>query len=151
MYAKETRKGSYMPKNLEKYIGVSLPLTYRSSWELTAFKFFDNNPNVTFWSSESIQIPYLKPMPGGTLKKATYYPDIYVEYVNRHGEYKKELLEIKPKKFTKPTRAKKVQTRLNESYALAVNQAKWRAAENWCALRGDVTFKILTEQSLFGG
>lgn len=149
MYAKGTRSGPYMPKNMDKYIGHEVPLTYRSSWELTAFRFFDNNPNVKFWSSESIQIPYMKPLPNGNMRPAIYYPDIYVEFVTKTGEYKKELLEIKPKKYTKRSRSKNVQTKLNENYALAVNQAKWEAAKRWCATRG-VEFKVLTEQSLFG-
>lgn len=151
MALRKARSGMYMPKNMEKYIGNAVPITYRSSWELTAFKFCDNNPNVIKWSYECIAIPYIKPLPNGNMKPATYYPDLYVEYITKTDEYRKELLEIKPKKQTVKSRSKKIETKLAENYAYVVNLAKWEAARRWCALRGDVAFKILTEKSIFGG
>lgn len=144
------REGFYTPDNLEKYIGEAVPLKYRSSWELTTFKFLDNNPNVILWSYESIQIRYMKPMPNGMARPATYFPDIYVEFVNKKGEYIKELIEIKPKKQTKKSRSKNLRTKMHEDYVLAVNTAKWTAAKRWCASKGDIVFKVFTETSVFG-
>ena len=39
-------------------------------------------------------------------------------------------------------------TYLNECRTYAVNQAKWRAAEEWCKDRL-LEFKIITEEDLF--
>lgn len=150
MSAIRGREGFFTPVNLDKYIGDAIPLKYRSSWELTTFKFLDNNPNVIKWSYESIQIRYMKPLGNGTMRPATYFPDIYVEFVNKNGEYKKELIEIKPKKQTKKSRSKNIRTKMFEDYTLAVNTAKWTAARRWCAAKGDVVFKVFTETSVFG-
>lgn len=149
MYAGTTRTGEFVPKNREKYIGKAETIIYRSSWELTALQFFDNNPNVVRWSYEDILIDYLKPLPNGNLKKAKYIPDAYVEYYNRKGELKKELLEIKPKKQTKRSRSRNVSQKMYENYVYAVNMAKWEAAERWCKRHG-IVFRIITEISIFG-
>lgn len=149
MYAGKTRTGEFVPRNPEKYVGAPKVIIYRSSWEQSALKFFDSNPNVVRWSYEDIKIPYLKPMPNGNMRMANYIPDVYVEFYNRHGELKKELLEIKPKKQTKRSRARNVQQKMYENYVYAVNMAKWEAAERWCMGRG-VTFRVITEVSIFG-
>jgi hypothetical protein len=149
MYSGKTRTGQFIPTNWEKYIGESQIIEYRSSWELKALQFFDNNPNVLRWSYENIHIPYIKPLPNGNMKRAIYIPDAYVEYVNRNKELKKELLEIKPKKQTVRSRTRNVTRKMNEDYVFAVNMAKWEAAERWCKHRG-ITFRIITEVSIFG-
>lgn len=149
MYSGNTKSGEFYPKNREKYIGKSEKIVFRSSWEQTALQFFDNNPNVVRWSYEDIKITYLKPLPNGNLKKATYTPDAYVEYINRSGELKKELLEIKPKKQTLRSRSRNVNQKMYEDYVYAVNMAKWAAAERWCAAQG-IAFRIITEVSIFG-
>ena len=149
MYAGKTKTGGFVPKNREKYIGKSATIVFRSSWEQTALEFFDNNPNVVRWSYEDIVIPYLKPLENGNLKRANYIPDAYVEYYNRKGELKRELLEIKPKKQTKRSRTRNVNQKMYENYVYAVNMSKWEAAERWCAMRG-IVFRIITEVSIFG-
>lgn len=149
MYSGTTRTGKFVPTNWAKYIGKSEEIVYRSSWELRALEFFDNNPNVVHWSYEDITIKYLKPQPDGTMKAATYIPDAYVEYYNRKGELKKELLEIKPKKQTQRSRSRKVENKMYENYIYAVNQAKWAAADMWCKQRG-IDFRVITETSIFG-
>lgn len=149
MYSKGVRTGLFHPKNREKYIGKSEDIKYRSSWELSALQFFDKNPNVVRWSYEDIKIQYLKPQPNGNLKKANYIPDAYVEYINRNGELKKELLEIKPKKQTVRSTTRNINQKMYEDYVYAVNMAKWSAAERWCKMEG-ITFRIITEISIFG-
>jgi len=142
----------YAVKNKEKYIGPDINnVVFRSSWEKRFFEFLDNNIYVVAWASEPEPIQYMKPVPDGDLgvkfKKAKYYPDIYVEYIS-NGVLKKELIEIKPLKQTKPSRSRNPVTKLQENYVLAVNTAKWEAARKWCAAKG-IEFKILTEKSLF--
>ena len=139
------RQGVFEPRNPGKYIGNVNNITYRSSWELNFCKFLDNNPNVLKWASEEITIPYIKPTTG---RQHRYYPDFYMEYINKRGEVVKELIEIKPEKQTRSSTAKRNKTRLYEDITFAINKAKWIAAEKWCRQRG-VHFRILTENQLF--
>lgn len=146
------RNPKYLLRHPDKYIGDVDNVIYRSTWEYNAFKFCDNNPNILSWCSEEIAIPYMKPVlvSSGKLiaKPARYFPDLYVEYKNRHGELLKELIEIKPKKQTRASRSKKYATNLYENIVYMVNMAKWDAAKAWCAPR-NIKFCILTEDSLF--
>ena len=146
------KKPKFTPRNPHKYLGDPDNIVIRSSWERTAFAFCDNNIRILGWSSEDIIIPYLKPIfsPDGKMrtKMANYYPDLYVEYVNPNGELIKELIEIKPKKQTRISRAKNYTTNLYENMMYAVNLAKWDAATKWCMQRG-IAFKTATEDSLF--
>lgn len=146
------KKPKFVPRNPHKYLGDVDNILIRSTWEKEAFTFCDNNIHVIGWLSEEIIIPYFKPVFGidGKIryKKANYYPDLYVEYVDKNGVLLKELIEIKPKKQTRASRAKKYSTNLYENIVYAVNTAKWNAAEEWCKLRG-ISFKKVTEESLF--
>lgn len=142
------RQGEYTPNHPEKYMGDVNNIFYRSSWELEAFKFLDNNPNVIRWASEEIVIPYLRPTKTGNIKKSKYYPDIYMEYKDRGGRVHKELIEIKPKKQTKPSRSRNPKTKLYENEVYHKNRLKWEAAEKWCNQRG-IKFRILHEEEQF--
>jgi len=146
------KKPVYKLRNPHKYMGDADNVVFRSTWEKNAFTFCDNNPNVLLWGSEEIIIDYMKPVfnahGGLTTKPARYFPDLYVEYVNKSGATIKELIEIKPKKQTRASRARNYSTNFFENMAYAVNTAKWAAAENWCAQRG-IKFCIVTEDSLF--
>lgn len=146
------RKPRYKLRNPHKYLGDADNVIYRSTWEYTAFKFCDNNANVIAWGSEEIIIDYMKPVfnarGGLTTKPAKYYPDLYVEYVNKNGEYIKELIEIKPKKQTRASRARNFKTNFFENMVYIVNMAKWDAAQKWCTERG-IKFSCVTEDSLF--
>lgn len=142
------RTGYYTPTNPEKYVGDVTKIVYRSSWELKAFRFFDNNVKVIRWSSEEVRIPYVSPL---DQRIHTYYPDCYVEYINVKGEVVQEIVEIKPAAQTKPpmkSRGKRTKTLLYEQATFAVNAAKWEAAIKWCSERG-YKFRIVTEHSLF--
>lgn len=149
MYSNGTRTGTFEPKHREKYIGKKPEIVYRSSWEQRMMQFCDNNPNVVRWSYEDIKIAYLKPQPNGTMRKANYIPDFYIEYINRQGEMKKELLEVKPNKQTKRSKTRNVSQRMYENYIYAVNMSKWQAAERWAQQNG-VVFRVVTEVSIFG-
>lgn len=137
-------QGYYLPKHPEKYIGDVTKIRYMSSWELRTHQFFDNNPNILRWSSETIAIPYIKPTDGRTHK---YFPDYYVEYKNQKGELVREILEVKPASQTRKARSNS-KHKLYEDVTYAINMAKWDAAAQYCAKMG-IKFRIITEKSIF--
>ena len=112
-------------------------------------KLFDDNPNVITWASEEICIPYVSPVDG---KKHRYYPDFMVELRNKTGEIETLMIEVKPFKQTKepnkPTSGRITRRYMTEVRTFAVNNAKWKAAEEVCHERG-WCFKILTEKEIF--
>ena len=57
---KNYKQGIFRAFNTKKYKG-STPIVYRSSLELTVFRWLDNNPNIVSWGSESVVIPYISP------------------------------------------------------------------------------------------
>ena len=87
-------KGKFRPQNRNKYKGDSSDIRYRSGGELNFMKYLDRQPEVLRWSSEEIIIPYKSPIDG---KWHRYFPDFWVKTAK--GE---TLIEIKPKKQTKP-------------------------------------------------
>lgn len=140
-------QGYYKLKNPEKYIGDPAKIRFMSSWEYNAHQFFDNNKRVIRWSSEPFGIPYLKPTDGKIHK---YFVDYYCEYIDVNGEIHKELIELKPLDQVKqPTMRGSAKTKMYNQLTWAVNQAKWEAAKQYCESHG-MTFKIITERSVFG-
>lgn len=142
--AKNFRQGYYEVKNPHKYEGDTAKVRFMSSWEYETHTFMDCNERVLRWSSECIAIPYLKPTDGRVHR---YYPDYWVEYVNRDGEIIQEIIEVKPLAQTKAPR-KNHKHVLYEQLTLAVNLAKWSAAEAFCQANG-MKFRIITEKSIF--
>lgn len=141
-------QGIFKPLNLSKYKG-SLPIVYRSSLELKVMRWFDNNPNVVTWGSESVVVPYQSPLDGNIHR---YFVDLVAALKQPSGEIKKLLIEIKPYKQTiKPeaTKNKKPKTMVYESMQWAMNQAKWKAAEQYATNKG-YKFIILTERHING-
>lgn len=142
-------EGEFKPKNPEKYLGDPDSIIYRSSWEREAFKFCDNNPHIVKWASEEIPIPYQKPNPQtGFLENSIYLPDLFVVIDDGNGKLRRELIEIKPKKQTMKSKARKPARRIQEEYTLMVNRLKWEAADHWCKQR-NIRFRVLTEDSQF--
>lgn len=138
-------KGLFKPSYPKKYIGDSKNIVYRSLWERKMMKYCDQNEKILKWASEEIQIPYYNPV---KKRKARYFPDFYIEYINKNDERKKMLIEVKPKKETVPPQYKKKTKNTLIAEALYVqNQAKWRAAEEFCLDQG-WEFKIMTEKEL---
>lgn len=139
-------QGLYKPNNPSKYIGDISKIRYMSSWELSMHSFFDNNVNITKWSSEGIAIPYIKPTDGRIHK---YYPDYYIEYFDKSGSVHKEIIEVKPDKQTKFSRARSAKNKLYEDVQYAINVAKWQACQQFCDAHG-IVFKIITEKTMWG-
>lgn len=138
--------GKFKPKNYKKYKGDPTKIFYRSLWERKFMNYCDNNPAIIEWGSEEIIIPYRSPI---DKRVHRYFPDFYIKYVNTRGQSIREIIEVKPKKQTLPPKEQKRKTKkfLNEIATYAVNQAKWKAAEEFCADRR-MSFRILTEEHL---
>lgn len=132
--------GKYQIKNPEKYVGKRAP-TYRSSWEFTFCSFCDNNPAVLNWASEAVQIPYFNPVSG---KNTIYVPDFLIVYVDARQRKHTELVEVKPLKETTMESAKS----LRDKYSVAINMAKWAAADAWCKAN-NIRFRVVTEFDIF--
>ena len=141
-------KGKYQPSFPKKYKGNPTNIVYRSLWERTFMKYCDTNENILEWFSEEIAVPYRSPIDN---KIHRYFPDFYIKVKESNGSIKKYIIEIKPKKQTVEPIPQKRKTKgyIYEVYEYAKNQAKWKAAEEWCADRG-YEFKVLTEDNLFG-
>ena len=138
------RHGQFIPNYPEKYVG-KYPIVIRSSWERTFSQWLDRNPKILQWSSESIVVKYFDPVKN---KVRRYYPDFYL--LTNIGE--KFIVEVKPYKETKPPTNrgnKSKKTRIYESKTWFTNQAKFKAAVNWCDKMG-MKFRIVSEKELFG-
>jgi hypothetical protein len=106
----------------------------------------DLNDDIVSWASEELIIPYVSPIDNRVHR---YFPDFLVKVRTKTGIMKTLLLEVKPKKQTMEPEPRKRMTKqyLNEITTYGVNQAKWKAANEFCLDRG-WEFKILTEEHL---
>ena len=139
-------KGRYRPSNPKKYRGDSSNIIYRSLWERKFMVYCDNHSKILEWGSEEIALPYRSPIDN---KIHRYYPDFYIKVKETNGEIKRYIIEIKPKKQTVEPKVKKRKTKgyIYEVYEYARNQAKWKAAQEFCKDRM-WEFKVLTEDEL---
>ena len=139
-------KGKYQPSYPKKYKGDPKNIVYRSLWERKFMVYCDNNPNVLEWQSEEFCIPYRSPIDN---KVHRYFPDFFIKYKDVSGKTRSSLIEIKPMRQCVPPPKPKRQTKkyLNEAFEYAKNQAKWKAAEDYCADRM-WEFKVMTEKEL---
>jgi hypothetical protein len=139
-------QGIFRPKNPKKYIGDSNNIVYRSSWECRVMNWFDQNDDIISWASEELIVPYKSPIDN---RFHRYFPDFIVKVKTRDGTMKTLMIEVKPKKQTLPPEQKKRATKqyVNEVVTYGVNQAKWKAAQEYCLDRG-WEFKIMTEEHL---
>ena len=138
--------GKFKPKNYKKYKGDPTKIYYRSLWERRFMVYCDNNSNIIEWGSEEIIIPYKSPLDKKTHR---YFPDFYVKYINKDKQVVREIIEVKPKKHLSPPKQPKRKTKryLNEVATYIKNQAKFKAAEEYCKDRR-YSFRILTEDQL---
>jgi hypothetical protein len=138
--------GLFRPKNPSKYIGDYKNIVYRSSWECKVMDWLDRNPDVIAWGSEELTVPYKSPVDG---RFHRYFPDFLIKLRTRDNKLKTLMIEVKPKKQTQPPTQQKRKTKqyINEVTTWGVNQAKWKAANEYCLDRG-WEFKILTEDHL---
>lgn len=138
------KQGKFTPNNPSKYQGT-LPIVYRSSWELKYMKYLDMKSSVLFWASESLIIPYISPIDN---LQHRYFVDFLVKMKLGDGSAATFAVEVKPLKETKPPRkSKNVMRFLQEKQTYEVNQAKWTAATEFCKKR-NVQFIVLTEKEL---
>lgn len=133
-------QGTYQIRNKEKYVGTKAP-RWRSSWEFAFMQFLDNNEHILQWASEAIQIPYRHPLTG---KQTIYVPDFLITYRTKDNTMRAELVEIKPKKQS--IIESKMSSR--DRAVVAINHAKWDAAQKWCS-RNSISFRVITEEQLF--
>lgn len=141
-----TYKGRYIPSNPRKYKGDSSNIIYRSSWERKFMVYCDRNESILEWGSEEVIVPYISPLDGRVHR---YFPDFYIKVKQSNGSVKKMIIEVKPKKQCSPPKIPKRKTKyfLNEVRTWGVNEAKWKAAIEWCKDR-NMEFVILTEEHL---
>ena len=139
-------KGRYNPVNPKKYKGNPQNIIYRSLWERKFMVYCDTNDKVLEWGSEEIIIPYISPWDG---KKHRYFPDFYIKVKQSSGNIKKFIIEVKPKKQTRPPKPVERKTKrwIKEVRTFGINEAKWKHATKWCK-DNDMEFKILTEEEL---
>ena len=108
-------------------------------------KYFDDHPNIVWWSSEELAIPYISPVDG---KRHRYFPDFIIKVQRKDETVMTYVIEVKPEAQTKkPTQKKKTKKFIQEAATYAINQTKWKAADEFCHEHG-WQFKILTEKDL---
>ena len=139
-------KGRFRPSNYLKYKGDPTNIIYRSLWELKFMNWCDKNENILEWGSEEVVIPYRSPLDNRIHR---YFVDFYIKVEDMNGQIKKYLIEVKPKRQTTPPPKPKRQTKryISEVTEYAKNQAKWKAATEFCEDR-QWKFMIITEDEL---
>jgi hypothetical protein len=107
---------------------------------------FDKNPNIISWASEEVIVPYVSPVDG---KCHRYFPDFLVKMKGKDGKTKTMMIEVKPKRQAQPPKPMKRVTKryITEVATYGVNQAKWKAAEEYCKDR-TWEFRVITEDDL---
>lgn len=140
-------QGRFRPTNPHKYKGDPNNIIYRSSYELEFMKWCDRSENVLQYSSEEFFIPYVSPIDNRVHR---YFPDFLIKIKENTGEIKTYVIEVKPKKqLTEPKVPKrKSKSWLYEMNMYNINQAKWKAAKEFCDDRR-MSFKIITEDNIF--
>ena len=145
-------KGRFKCSNPSKYKGDPSKIIYRSTWELKAFRWLDANPDVVYWQSEEVVVPYVSPKDN---KIHRYFPDLVFE-LKKGDKRQVYMIEIKPEKQMVPpnparrnaTPSGRVSTRyLREAATYSINDAKWEAAKKYCAQKGWI-FKVWGETAL---
>ena len=140
-------KGKFRPKRPKKYKGDPTQIIYRSLWEKKFMEYCDLTENISQWQSEEFWIPYKSPLDN---KIHRYFHDFFIKYRDALGKMRNVVIEVKPAKQLKmPKKNPKKRTKswAYEVQTYVVNQAKWKAAESYCADR-KYEFKIMTEKEL---
>jgi len=143
----ESLKSKYKPSYPKKYKGNPDNIICRSSWERKFCSWCDLNESILEWGSEEFWIPYISPLDNRIHK---YFPDFIIKVKDNSGKINTYVVEVKPKKQTippNPNPKRKTKNWMYEVKTYAVNQAKWKAAEEFCKDRL-IKFKIITEEEL---
>jgi hypothetical protein len=108
--------------------------------------YLDDHRDVVKWGSEEVVVPYRSPIDG---RLHRYFVDFVVTKINKEGKRETSLIEVKPAAQTNPPekQTKKTKRYLTEVMTWGVNEAKWKAARDFCEDRG-WTFHIFTEKEL---
>jgi hypothetical protein len=139
-------QGYFKPQNPKKYKGDPTNIVYRSGWELKLMLELDKDKSVVSWGSEEIIIPYRSPIDNRIHR---YFVDFIVTKINSEGKKETSLIEIKPLKETVPPQLKDKKNKryLTEVTRWGINDAKWKAAKEYCKDKG-WQFHIFTEKEL---
>jgi len=142
----ESIKSRYTPIYPSKYQGNAKYIICRSSWERKFCQWCDMNNSIISWASEEFSIPYVSPKDNRVHK---YYPDYLIKVKEKNDKIKTYVVEVKPYKQTRPPKTPKRKTKsyLTECVTYAVNQAKWKAAKEFCEDHR-IEFKVVTEKEL---
>jgi len=140
-------QGYFSLNECKKYQGEG-PIIYRSSWERKFCIYCERNPEIKYWSSESICIKYFSPLDN---KYHNYFPD----YLVKLESGKTFIVEIKPKsQLQKPEPIKRRTEKTLKSYKWAYetwvkNMSKKNAAEKYAESRG-WEYLLVTEDFFSG-
>ena len=139
-------RGKYYPSFPRKYKGDPTNIIYRSLWERKFMVYCDKNAKILEWGSEEIALPYVSPHDSRVHR---YFPDFYIKVQENTGKIKRYLIEVKPLKQTTKPKKQNIQSKgyIREAFEYARNQAKWKAAREYCADRM-WEFKVITEKEL---
>jgi hypothetical protein len=108
-------------------------------------KYLDENDGVVWWASEEMNVKYISPVDGRVHR---YFPDFVVKVRRKDNSSTIFMLEVKPEAQTKLRQPKRVTKQyVNEAATYAVNQAKWKYAEEFCKDHGWI-FRVVTEKDL---
>ena len=142
----ESIKSRFKPLHPSKYQGNPNSIICRSSWERKFCQWCDKNNSIIYWASEEVSIPYVSPKDNRVHR---YYPDFVIKVKEKNDKVKTYVVEVKPKKQTLPPKPRKRVTKsyIYECTTYAVNQAKWKAAGEYCKDHL-IQFKIVTEDEL---
>jgi hypothetical protein len=127
-------QGYFPLTECKKYQGNG-PIIYRSSWERKFCIYCERNPEIIWWSSESLCIRYFNFLDE---KYHNYFPDFLIKL--RDGNI--VIVEIKPKaQLQKPEKPKKMTKKGVESYKWSyqtwiTNMCKKQASEEYAKARG---------------
>jgi hypothetical protein len=102
---------------------IDKEVIYRSSWEKIVLESLDMSTDVSWFSVEPFSVVYLYD------RKRRYTPDLLIRYTDSTRPL--VLVEIKPSYFIKA----------------AINQAKFKAAEEYCKEKGFI-FEVWTEEKI---
>lgn len=134
-------QGTYNVVNTDKYVGNDGNPKYKSSWEKSMMEFLDGNSNILKWGYEVLSIPYMNPL---THKKSNYYPDFLVQYIDKAGTTRVDLIEVKPSSQVTLENARTKKDQLS----VILNTAKWEAAMAYSKMQG-MSFRVIDESQIF--
>lgn len=155
MGMKNFKQGYYKVQYPNKCKNPKPEVRYLSDYELKTYKACDLSKSVISWGAEVVIVPYESKIKaigtGQTTKKCRYIVDLYMKWVDKFGNLREEIIEIKPKsQVTKPrkTKNKKQSTYDAEMRTWLLNQEKWAAAEKFAKARG-WKFRVITESAIY--